>query len=211
MGYVELKSASSSKPSASNSGAIHSGPAVNNSQTEPAGGKAGTLVSQHAELIDSARDHVSKAKPADGRSERAESVSTAKSDPGHLKHKGASLVNGSDAQASVPSATLQAGTSRPIENQVQLNETSTRRAEENTGKLAAKNTSESEVLYFGEKTVFLNILCLNTSLRSSYCLGITCCYISTEALEHLTIMLSYNEVASAITFISPMHLHHSPF
>ncbi|KAM5566947.1 THO complex subunit 2 [Rosa sericea] len=153
MGYVELKSTASSKPSASNSGAIQSGPAVNNSQTEPIGGRAGTLVSQHSELINSARDHVSKTKPADGRLERAESISTAKSDQGHLKLKGASLVNGSDAQASVPSATLQSGTSRPIENQVQVNEISNRTPDENMGKLAAKNTSESELRVHAKRSV----------------------------------------------------------
>lgn len=153
MGYVELKSAASSKPLSSNSVALQSGPSVNISQTEPVGGRAGALVSQHSDLINSARDHVSKTKPADGRLERAESILTAKSDQGHLKLKGGSLVNGSDAQASVPSAVLQSGTSRPIENQVQVNEISNRTPDENVGKVAAKNTSESEVLCAGETTV----------------------------------------------------------
>ncbi|KAG5531982.1 hypothetical protein RHGRI_026559 [Rhododendron griersonianum] len=54
------------------------------------------------------------AKSVDGRLERTESASL-KSDSGHAKLKPVPLVNGSDGQASMPSASVQAGMFKPIE------------------------------------------------------------------------------------------------
>lgn len=146
-GYLELKSAPlASKSSAGNSAATHSGSTINISQSEPIGGKVGTLPSQHPESSNSVKDQVLKTKTSDGRLERAESISTVKSDQGHLKLKGGSLVSGSDAQSPMPSAALQSGTSRSMENKKQVNESSNRTSDENMGKAAPKNSSESEVL-----------------------------------------------------------------
>ncbi|XP_021832088.1 THO complex subunit 2 isoform X1 [Prunus avium] len=145
-GYLELKSAPlASKSSAGNSAATHSGSTINISQSEPIGGKVGALPSQHPESSNSVKDQILKTKTSDGRLERAESIPTVKSDQGHLKLKGGSLVSGSDAQSPMPSAALQSGTSRSMENKKQVNESSNRTSDENMGKAAPKNSSESEL------------------------------------------------------------------
>ncbi|PON53679.1 THO complex [Trema orientale] len=140
MGYLELKPAPSSlaaKSSVGNLVAIQSGSAINVSQNEYAGVK--TNVSDSSNSV---KDQMLKARPADGRTERTEGVSNMKSDPGNVKLKGGSLINGTDAQSAMPSAGLSSGKS--LENQKQVDE-SINRPDENLGKVAPKNSSEPEL------------------------------------------------------------------
>jgi THO complex subunit 2 len=146
-GYLDSKPAPSltSKPSAGNSGPAQSSSVHKLSQSETAGGKTVATATQHSDSGNSVKDQILKTKPADGRSERTESVTIAKPDPGIVKQKVGLLVNGSDAQSSLPSATIQSGTSRSTENPRQVDE-STRTLDENMAKVAPKNSTESEVL-----------------------------------------------------------------
>ncbi|KDO60822.1 hypothetical protein CISIN_1g000195mg [Citrus sinensis] len=124
MGYLELKPAPSlaSKSLSGNVVAVQ-GSAINVSQSEPGTGN-------------SVKDHISRAKPGDGRLERTESTSHVKSD--NVKLKGSSLTNGSDIHSSMPSTAVQAEMSRVVENQKQVDE------DENMAKVAMKNSAESE-------------------------------------------------------------------
>ncbi|GAY56567.1 hypothetical protein CUMW_172890 [Citrus unshiu] len=124
MGYLELKPAPSlaSKSLSGNVVAVQ-GSAINVSQSEPGTGN-------------SVKDHISRAKPGDGRLERTESISHVKSD--NVKLKGSSLTNGSDIHSSMPSTAVQAEMSRVVENQKQVDE------DENMAKVAMKNSAESE-------------------------------------------------------------------
>ncbi|KAK2998541.1 hypothetical protein RJ639_023350, partial [Escallonia herrerae] len=142
MGYLDLKPAPSlaSKPSAVNVAAAQNGPGVNTSQNESAGGRiVGT--SQHSDFGNSVKEPLVRTKPVDGRLERTESTSF-KSDTGHGKLKGGSLANGSDSPSTVPSA-AQAGVSRSVDNQKQLDELVNKTSDDNV-KVAVKTTVESE-------------------------------------------------------------------
>ncbi|XP_052205277.1 THO complex subunit 2 isoform X2 [Diospyros lotus] len=114
MGYLELKLAPSlpSKP------------------------LAGT---QHSDTGTAIKDQISRTKPVDGRLERTESAAL-KSDQGHAKPKGLSLINGSDAQ---PSA-AQAGTSKSIENYKQMDDTINQTLDDSVTKVGTKASAESE-------------------------------------------------------------------
>lgn len=147
MGYLEIKPpAVASKSLSGNIVAVQNSSALNVSQSEQAGGRTVASLTQHGDSGSSAREQIPKAKPADGRSDRTESLSHVKSDQGHQKLKGGSLVNGSDAQSSVPSAAVQAGTSRATENQKQIDESANKTLDESVGRVASKNFVESEVL-----------------------------------------------------------------
>ncbi|KAK2995185.1 hypothetical protein RJ640_005775 [Escallonia rubra] len=142
MGYLDLKPAPSlaSKPLAVNVAAAQNGPGVNTSQNESAGGRiVGT--SQHSDFGNSVKEPLVRTKPVDGRLERTESTSL-KSDTGHGKLKGGSLANGSDSPSTVPSA-AQAGVSRSVDNQKQLDELANKTSDDNV-KVAVKTTVESE-------------------------------------------------------------------
>lgn len=145
-GYLDSKPAPSlsSKSASGNSVPAQSSSAIKLSQSEPAGGKTVATATQHS---DSVKDHILKSKPADGRLERTESVTIVKPDPGIVKLKVGLLVNGADAQSSLPSATVQSGsgTSRSTENPKQVDE-STRTLDENMAKVAPKNSTDPEVL-----------------------------------------------------------------
>lgn len=153
-GYLDSKPAPSltSKPSAGNSGPAQSSSVHKLSQSETAGGKTVATATQHSDSGNSVKDQILKTKPADGRSERTESVTIAKPDPGIVKQKVGLLVNGSDAQSSLPSATIQSGTSRSTENPRQVDE-STRTLDENMAKVAPKNSTESELRTTAKRSV----------------------------------------------------------
>ncbi|KAM3705521.1 hypothetical protein ACB094_03G087500 [Castanea mollissima] len=142
-GYLDSKPAPSlsSKSAAGNSVPAQSSSSIKLSHSEPAGGKSVAAATQHS---DSVKEHILKAKPADGRLERTESVTIVKPDPGIVKLKVGLLVNGADAQSSLPSATVQSGTSRSTENPKQVDE-SARTLDENMAKVAPKNSTESEL------------------------------------------------------------------
>ncbi|KAL5763048.1 hypothetical protein ACOSP7_019312 [Xanthoceras sorbifolium] len=145
MGYLELKPAPSlASKSLAGNGAVQNGSAFNVSQNELAGGKTASMLTQHPDSGHSHRDQVLRTKPADGRLERTESMPLVKSDQGHLKLKGGSLTNGSDVNSSMPAATLQAGTSRSVENQKVVDESSNRTLDENLSRASAKNSAEFE-------------------------------------------------------------------
>ncbi|KAK3222127.1 hypothetical protein Dsin_009152 [Dipteronia sinensis] len=145
MGYLELKPAPSlASKSLAGNGAVQNGSALNVSQNEIAGGKTASILTQHADSGHSVRDLVLRTKPADGRLERTESTPLVKSDQGHLKLKGGSLTNGSDIHSSIPAAAVQAGTSRSVENQKLVDESSNRTLDENMSRTSAKNSAESE-------------------------------------------------------------------
>ncbi|KAL5827745.1 hypothetical protein ACOSQ4_019542 [Xanthoceras sorbifolium] len=145
MGYLELKPAPSlASKSLAGNGAVQNGSAFNVSQNELAGGKTASMLTQHPDSGHSHRDQVLRTKPADGRLERTESMPLVKSDQGHLKLKGGSLTNGSDVNSSMPAAALQAGTSRSMENQKVVDESSNRTLDENLSRASVKNSAEFE-------------------------------------------------------------------
>ncbi|KAK2635529.1 hypothetical protein Ddye_030321 [Dipteronia dyeriana] len=145
MGYLELKPAPSlASKSLAGNGAVQNGSALNISQNEIVGGKTASMLTQHADSGHSVRDLVLRTKPADGRLERTESTPIVKSDQGHLKLKGGSLTNGSDVHSSIPATAVQAGTSRSVENQKLVDESSIRTLDENMSRTSAKNSVESE-------------------------------------------------------------------
>nr|KYP61495.1 THO complex subunit 2 [Cajanus cajan] len=134
MGYLELKPAPSvTKTSAGNSATVQSGINLNVSQTEPAGGK-------HADSGNPAKDQVIRTKNADGKSDRTESITATKSDSGHTKLKGGSMVNGLDAPSSLPPS-VQPGTSKSMENTKQVEESINRASDEHGTRIAESRTS----------------------------------------------------------------------
>ncbi|KAL7000789.1 hypothetical protein U1Q18_001940 [Sarracenia purpurea var. burkii] len=145
MGYLELKPAPSlaSKSSAGNLISVQNSSGIN-IQGEPAGGRVVVTGTQHSDYGNSHKDQILRAKPADGRLDRTDSASL-KSDYGHVKLKGALLVNGSDGQPSMPSASLQPGTSKSIENYKQMDESANRTLDENIAKVGSKVSAEAEV------------------------------------------------------------------
>lgn len=145
MGYLETKPSTSltAKPSVGNLVPIQSGSGTNVFQSEPVGVKT-----NFPDSINSAKEQMLKTKAVDGRLERSESVSNPKSDPGNLKVKSGLLVNGSEAQSPMPLSTMQSGLSRSTENQKQVDESSNRSSEEGITRVAPKNSSESEVLFW---------------------------------------------------------------
>ncbi|XP_057960883.1 THO complex subunit 2 [Malania oleifera] len=145
MGYLELKPASSlaSKSLANNAVTVQNGgSSLNIAQSESAGGRQSATGSQHLDSGNSAKEV--RTKHTDGRLERTESVSTLKSDLGNAKLKGGSLVNGSDSQSSLPSATPQSGSSRSIDNQKLIDESTNSAIDENLIKTASMMPAESE-------------------------------------------------------------------
>ncbi|KAF4368476.1 hypothetical protein F8388_018600 [Cannabis sativa] len=97
------------------------------------------------------RDQMMKTRTVDGRTERQENASNIKSDSGIVKLKGSSLVNGTDAQSSMPLAGLSSGTSRSLENH-KLAEDSTNR-DEIIAKVTPKTSAEPEVRTQTKRTV----------------------------------------------------------
>ncbi|KAJ6877618.1 THO complex subunit 2 isoform X1 [Populus alba x Populus x berolinensis] len=147
MGYLDIKPPSAASKSLSgNVAAAQNSSALNVSQGEPADGRALVTGSQHGDPGNSNRDQISRAKHADGRSDRTENIPHLKSDPGHQKSKGGSSTNGSNAQSSVSSAAVHIGASRSAENQKGMMDDSTNRTlEDSTVRIAGKNLAESEL------------------------------------------------------------------
>ncbi|KAM1011881.1 hypothetical protein ACFX2C_047172 [Malus domestica] len=144
-GHLDLKNGQNgSKSSAGNSIAA---------QGEPMGGRVGAVPSQHSDSMNSGKEQTLKRKLVDGRLERGESSPTAKSDQGHVKLKASSSVNGSDAKPSITSAAFQPATARSIENKKQVNEFSNKASDENMGKAAPKNPTESELRAQAKRSV----------------------------------------------------------
>uniref|UniRef100_A0A2P2MC08 THO complex subunit 2 n=5 Tax=Rhizophora mucronata TaxID=61149 RepID=A0A2P2MC08_RHIMU len=137
MGYLEIKPPSTASKSLSSNVAA----APNVPQSESLGGKAAVSISQFGDSGNLTREQVSRTKSTDGRLDRVESVSHVKSDQGHQKVKGGSLVSGSDVQ---PLSSAQIGT-RAAENQKQMDESANRAVDENMGRIASKNSAESEL------------------------------------------------------------------
>ncbi|WJX80372.1 hypothetical protein P8452_63383 [Trifolium repens] len=115
MGYLDSKLA----PSMTKSAAVQSGIGPHVSQTESASGK-------HLDSGNMVKDQTVKTKTADGKSERTESITATKSDSGHIKLKGSSMVNGLDTQPSLPLPASQSGALRSAENPKQVEESISR-------------------------------------------------------------------------------------
>ncbi|XP_061946656.1 THO complex subunit 2-like isoform X6 [Populus nigra] len=146
MGYLDIKPPSvASKSLSGNVAAAQNSSALNVSQGEPADGRALVTGSQHGDPGNSNRDLISRAKHADGRSDRTENISHLKSDLGHQKSKGGSSTNGSNAQSAVSSAAVPIGASRSAENQKGMDDSTNRTLEDSTVRVAAKNLAESEL------------------------------------------------------------------
>lgn len=139
MGFLELKPAPSLASKSLGGSSVQNVP-----QSEPTGGRVFATGTQHPDSGNAVKDQILRTKPADGRLERTESASL-KPDLGHVKLKGGSLLNGSDAQASMPSAAVHAGTSKTIENQKQMDESANRILDENVPKVGSKTFAESQV------------------------------------------------------------------
>ncbi|KAI7993665.1 THO complex subunit 2 [Camellia lanceoleosa] len=139
MGFLELKPAPSLASKSLGGSSVQNVP-----QNEPTGGRVFATGTQHPDSGNAVKDQILRTKPADGRLERTESASL-KPDLGHVKLKGGSLLNGSDAQASMPSAAVHAGTSKSIENQKQMDESTNRILDENVPKVGSKTSAESQV------------------------------------------------------------------
>lgn len=124
MGYLELKPAPSmTKSSAGNSAAAQSGVSLTLSQAESATGK-------HLDSGNTVKDQIIRTKTADGKSEKTESISVAKSDSGHVKLRGSSVVNGLDAQSSLPPPAGQSGAIKSGENPKHVDESINRASDE---------------------------------------------------------------------------------
>ncbi|XP_057417817.1 THO complex subunit 2 isoform X2 [Lotus japonicus] len=135
MGYLELKPAPSmTKSSAGTSVTVQSGISLGVSQTESASGK-------HLDSGNTVKDQITRTKTADGKSERSESITAMKSDSGHVKIKGSSIVNGLDAQSSLPSSAGQSGTSKSGETPKQVEESIIRASDEHATRTAESRTS----------------------------------------------------------------------
>ncbi|XP_061374596.1 THO complex subunit 2 isoform X1 [Gastrolobium bilobum] len=135
MGYLELKPAPSmTKSSAGNSAAVQSGISLNVSQTESASGK-------HLDSGNAVKDQIIRTKTTDVKSERTESITSTKSDSGLVKIKGSSMVNGLDAQSSLPSSAVQSGTSKSMENPKQVEESINKASDEHMTRTAEARTS----------------------------------------------------------------------
>ncbi|KAJ6975265.1 THO complex subunit 2-like isoform X1 [Populus alba x Populus x berolinensis] len=146
MGYLDIKPPSAASKSLSgNVAAAQNSSALNVSQGEPADGRALVTGSQHGDPGNSNRDQVSRAKHADGRSDRTENTPHLKSDLGHQKSKGGSSANGSNAQSAVSSAAVHIGASRSAENQKGMDDSTNRTLEDSTVRVAGKNLVESEL------------------------------------------------------------------
>ncbi|KAJ6973964.1 THO complex subunit 2-like isoform X1 [Populus alba x Populus x berolinensis] len=151
MGYLDIKPPSAASKSLSgNVAAAQNSSALNVSQGEPADGRALVTGSQHGDPGNSNRDQVSRAKHADGRSDRTENTPHLKSDLGHQKSKGGSSANGSNAQSAVSSAAVHIGASRSAENQKGMDDSTNRTLEDSTVRVAGKNLVESEFPQSGQ-------------------------------------------------------------
>ncbi|GAU12866.1 hypothetical protein TSUD_73530 [Trifolium subterraneum] len=127
MGFLELKPA----PSMTKSAAVQSGIGPHVSQTESASGK-------HMDSGNTVKDQTVRTKTADG---RTESITAAKSDSGHVKLKGNSMVNGLDAQSSLPSPAGQSGALKSVENPKQVEESISRAPDEHVTRNVESRTS----------------------------------------------------------------------
>ncbi|WJX54413.1 THO complex subunit 2 [Trifolium repens] len=135
MGFLELKLAPSmTKSAAGNSAAVQSGLGPHVSQTESASGK-------HVDSGNTVKDQTVRTKTADGRTERTESITTAKSDSGHVKLKGSSMVNGLDSQSSLASPAGQSGALKSAENPKQVEESISRAPDEHVTRNVESRTS----------------------------------------------------------------------
>lgn len=135
MGYLELKPAPSvTKASAGNSATVQSGINLNVSQGESASGK-------HVDSGNTVKDQVTRAKAADNKSERTESITATKSESAHIKLKSSSMVNGLDAQSSLATSSVQSGTSKSMENPKQVEESINRAPDEHGTRTAEARTS----------------------------------------------------------------------
>lgn len=142
MGYLELKPAPSvTKASAGNSATVQSGVNLNVSQGESASGK-------HVDSGNTVKDQVTRAKTADNKSERTESIAATKSESAHIKLKSSSMVNGLDAQSSLATSSVQSGTSKSMENPKQVEE-SINRAPDEHGTRTAEVAFNISVMLFG--------------------------------------------------------------
>ncbi|CAJ2675999.1 unnamed protein product [Trifolium pratense] len=127
MGFLELKPA----PSMTKSAAVQSGIGPHVSQTESASGK-------HMDSGNTVKDQTVRTKTADG---RTESITAAKSDSGHVKLKGSSILNGLDAQSSLPSPAGQSGTLKSAETPKQVDESISRAPDEHVTRNVESRTS----------------------------------------------------------------------
>ncbi|KAL9382224.1 hypothetical protein Peur_025259 [Populus x canadensis] len=145
MGYLEIKPPSAASKSLSgNVAAAQNSSALNVSQGEPAEGRAPLTGSQHGDPGNSTREQISRAKHADGRSDRTDNVSHSKFDQGHQKSKGGSSTNGSNGQSAGSAAAVHVGASRS-ENRKGVDDSSNRTLEDGTVRAAPKNLAESEM------------------------------------------------------------------
>ncbi|KEH24624.1 THO complex subunit 2 [Medicago truncatula] len=135
MGYIVFKSAPSmTKSAAGNSAAVQSGIGLHVSQTESASGK-------HLDSGNTVKDQTVRTKTADDESERTESSTATKSDSGHVKLKGSSMVNELDAQSSLPSPAGQSGALKSVENPKQVQESISRAPDEHVTRIVESRTS----------------------------------------------------------------------
>ncbi|CAL0312394.1 unnamed protein product [Lupinus luteus] len=135
MGYLELKPAPSmAKSLAGNSVALQSGTGIGVSQSESSSGK-------HLGSGNTVKGQIIRTKAADSKSERSESTAVTKSESVVVKTKGSSMVNGLDAQSSLPSSTAQTGASKSMENQKQVEESINRASDEHVTRVAESRNS----------------------------------------------------------------------
>ncbi|XP_077241157.1 THO2 isoform X2 [Tasmannia lanceolata] len=145
MGYVDLKPAAS--PAKSLGGATLAGPngsILIGSQNETSGLTSNAMGAQFPDSLNSVRDQISRSKPVDGRLERSESITLLKPDSGQLKLRDGSLASDADIQSLVPSATIQAGASRPTGIPKATDDLAKGASDENMVKVAPKVAVEPE-------------------------------------------------------------------
>lgn len=110
MGYLDIKPPPlTSKSMASTASTAQNGPSSSVSQSELAATRSGMAQSQPADTGSAAKEQILRTKPADNRPDKTDNSSVAKSDTGHSKVKGGSVVTASETQMSMPPVASQSG------------------------------------------------------------------------------------------------------
>ncbi|KAJ8760884.1 hypothetical protein K2173_021922 [Erythroxylum novogranatense] len=145
MGYLEIKPPSAPSKSISGNLSTQNNYTPNVLQGDSAEGRVSVTLTHPVESGNSTREQISKAKFSDSKPEKTENVANVKPDQGHQKMKVGPLVNASDVQLVASTTALQPGSSRAVENKKQMDESTNRALDESMGRLAQKNSVDSEL------------------------------------------------------------------
>ncbi|XP_019437447.1 PREDICTED: THO complex subunit 2-like isoform X2 [Lupinus angustifolius] len=133
MGFLELKPTQSITKSLAGA-SVQSGMGLGVSQAEYSSDK-------HLDSGNTVKEQIVRPKTGDSKSERSERTAVTKSESVLVKLKGSSMVNGLDAQSSLPSSSVKTGVSKSTENQKQAEESINRASDEHVTRAAESRNS----------------------------------------------------------------------